>query len=436
MSNDIFQRISIPKPCHEDWGKMTPDEKGAFCKVCNKSVHDFSRKSAEEVEQILLKEEPGKVCGRFSKDQISVPENLEIPFHLLPRNISPFRAFALAVFLVFGTALFGITNINGQNIAGKVCYRPVKPDTTHREKSDKMTKGDVAYIPETPAVPVRELSVQGGLKISKPAVPAKPEEIVPVTRTQELKGEVMVVPDSSEKVRTIEIPEVTKNIPMPTGTVVWTRIESIPPAAGPEQIVDHRVDSVRPTLSVPAQLVTGERVPEGVITPESQLFITGDTVVSEDKPQAIQDGPVTVPFTIGMLVMLPVTDPAPDSVILVTEPVQPKDEPSDSSTSKVSGIDSEVPFIQMKDTPPAVTCFPNPSAGMVTLSYELKERTDADAAIYDVQGNLIRQVFEIKDHYTGIYRQQIDLSGLSNGIYLIRVRIGGKLTTNRVVLNK
>ena len=134
MQPNVFDRISIPKPCHEDWNKMTPDQQGAFCKVCNKSVHDFSMKTAEEVEKILLKEEEGKVCGRFSNTQIQVPKDLEIPLHLLPRNISPFRAFALAVFLVFGTALFGITDVFGQGIKGKVCIRTIEPAKQVKEE--------------------------------------------------------------------------------------------------------------------------------------------------------------------------------------------------------------------------------------------------------------------------------------------------------------
>lgn len=31
-------KISIPKPCNENWNEMTPDQQGAFCKVCSKVV--------------------------------------------------------------------------------------------------------------------------------------------------------------------------------------------------------------------------------------------------------------------------------------------------------------------------------------------------------------------------------------------------------------
>ena len=42
-------RLSVPKPCHEDWNKMTLNEQGAFCKVCAKTAVDFSKMTDEEV---------------------------------------------------------------------------------------------------------------------------------------------------------------------------------------------------------------------------------------------------------------------------------------------------------------------------------------------------------------------------------------------------
>lgn len=46
--------ISIPKPCHEDWSKMTPSEKGRFCQSCSKSVIDFTQMSQQSIETYLV----------------------------------------------------------------------------------------------------------------------------------------------------------------------------------------------------------------------------------------------------------------------------------------------------------------------------------------------------------------------------------------------
>ena len=44
--NNTFQNQSkpiIPNPCHEDWNKMTPEDKGRHCSVCDKVVIDFTK---------------------------------------------------------------------------------------------------------------------------------------------------------------------------------------------------------------------------------------------------------------------------------------------------------------------------------------------------------------------------------------------------------
>lgn len=67
--------ISIPEPCHEDWGKMTPTEKGRFCDVCTKEVFDFSKSSDEE---LIKKLESGtNLCGKFQKSQLDREVKLE-----------------------------------------------------------------------------------------------------------------------------------------------------------------------------------------------------------------------------------------------------------------------------------------------------------------------------------------------------------------------
>ncbi len=75
MTDNI--RISIPKPCHEDWNKMTPADKGRFCANCQKKVYDFTFATDRE---ILEKFNSGEnLCGRFLPSQLgrelSVPRN-------------------------------------------------------------------------------------------------------------------------------------------------------------------------------------------------------------------------------------------------------------------------------------------------------------------------------------------------------------------------
>lgn len=62
----------IPQPCHEDWNKMTPVDKGKFCNSCSKQVVDFSTMTDHEVLNYFSKTS-GKVCGRFANDQLQRP---------------------------------------------------------------------------------------------------------------------------------------------------------------------------------------------------------------------------------------------------------------------------------------------------------------------------------------------------------------------------
>ncbi|MGL4584865.1 MAG: carboxypeptidase-like regulatory domain-containing protein [Flavobacterium sp.] len=63
-------RIEIPEPCHEDWDKMTPQDKGRHCDVCDKVVVDFSKYSKRDIINHIKKE--GKICGRVPRQYVGV----------------------------------------------------------------------------------------------------------------------------------------------------------------------------------------------------------------------------------------------------------------------------------------------------------------------------------------------------------------------------
>jgi hypothetical protein len=346
-NNDIFQRISIPEPCHENWNKMTPDQKGAFCKVCNKSVHDFSQKTALEVEEILVKEGEGKVCGRFSIHQLEPPKNLEIPYNLLPRNISPFRAFALAVFLVFGTALFGIIDASGQEMMGKVCVRKAPPEPVKKTEQTEMIKGDVQR---------RE--------IVKPAIEPTIKTMGVVSRK----------------------PVITK---------------SDPPVISPGV-----KDSVsRPINAMPVE--QPKTVLESIIICES--YTVGQMVIQPNKKDTVE----------AHKVLESKKETTKDSI------------PVEESVLKVEELNMDT-----KEVTSAISCFPNPGNGNVTLRYSVSERTEVTAELRDLQGRLVKTLFHVPGHYQGIYNVALDLNDLPNGVYLVRVNMLNQTFSTRFVLNK
>ncbi|HEX8517324.1 MAG TPA: hypothetical protein VF868_14095 [Bacteroidia bacterium] len=141
-------KLSIPKPCHEDWNKMKPNEKGAFCGKCAKTVIDFTNKTTAQIKEFFAEQTGNKICGRFIPEQLDEPAKqaeLFIPLHLLPRKLSPVRAFAL--FIVFGTTLFSCSTQQGE-VVGKISAL----DTARLKKGEVVEKrlmGDTISSEET-----------------------------------------------------------------------------------------------------------------------------------------------------------------------------------------------------------------------------------------------------------------------------------------------
>jgi hypothetical protein len=72
-------KISIPEPCHEDWNKMTPNEKGRFCDSCEKTIIDFTNYSKFELAKRINSGE--SICGRFKTEQLNTPLNYRAPLY-------------------------------------------------------------------------------------------------------------------------------------------------------------------------------------------------------------------------------------------------------------------------------------------------------------------------------------------------------------------
>jgi hypothetical protein len=155
MAHENLFKIYIPEPCHEDWGKMTPNEKGAYCKVCAKTVVDFSEKTDEDVQKFLLDNAENKICGRFRVSQIESDETpklkiempkWEFPGFLIP-VLTPFRATALALMLCASAMLSscgseGYGGGDERKLAGTV----VTVDSTEKPIDDIRIQGGITPI--------------------------------------------------------------------------------------------------------------------------------------------------------------------------------------------------------------------------------------------------------------------------------------------------
>lgn len=96
-------KIILPKPCHEDWETMTPQEKGRFCTVCSKTVRDFTNDPDNEILDYFSEHSSQNICGNFYESQLN--RNMQYSF-----INSLFSKFAIGFILTAG----GIVYVNAQ----------------------------------------------------------------------------------------------------------------------------------------------------------------------------------------------------------------------------------------------------------------------------------------------------------------------------------
>ena len=71
-------KITLPKPCHENWETMTPQEKGRFCLVCSKTVRDFTNDYDDEMLDFFSEPASKNTCGNFYESQLN--RNMQYSF--------------------------------------------------------------------------------------------------------------------------------------------------------------------------------------------------------------------------------------------------------------------------------------------------------------------------------------------------------------------
>lgn len=170
-------KINIPKPCHEDWNQMTPEETGRFCSSCAKSVVDFSEMKSAEIQDYFIKHQGQKICGRFRNEQIHDKFDLQIPLSTLEDRM-PFRkAFLLTLFVVMGSTLFSCKNHDDATLGevsivkdtveqkttkippskNAVDEQPMIIGKIDQKRYDSLVKAGVKMPPLPPSPPVKQV---------------------------------------------------------------------------------------------------------------------------------------------------------------------------------------------------------------------------------------------------------------------------------------
>lgn len=122
--------FEIPKPCHEDWAKMTPVEQGRHCASCNKVVIDMQHWSDQKLTNFFQNKEE-RVCGRFNGGQL----NKEM-FHSVAAN-------RFSKWLLTSLLSFAIVPVFGQS-RSEVQFPPQMGTVKQLPKPQKTNESDTA----------------------------------------------------------------------------------------------------------------------------------------------------------------------------------------------------------------------------------------------------------------------------------------------------
>lgn len=116
------------------------------------------------------------------------------------------------------------------------------------------------------------------------------------------------------------------------------------------------------------------------------------------------------------------TDPSGNQAQLVTRPVFVQYAPNCQNT--YTGIEN----IKLED---AVSVFPNPTRGEVTIGYTLGNNQPLNIVVTNAVGAVVTRVDNVKG---GFGTQKIDLSSVGSGTYFIRLTNNGESITRQIVV--
>ncbi|WP_263790174.1 T9SS type A sorting domain-containing protein [Salinibacter sp.] len=77
---------------------------------------------------------------------------------------------------------------------------------------------------------------------------------------------------------------------------------------------------------------------------------------------------------------------------------------------------------------------PNPSSERATLSFAVQEGRRADVAVYDVLGQRVQTLYEGTPPGEEARRVTVETGTLSSGVYVVRLRAGGRTQTRRLTV--
>ncbi|MEM7367466.1 MAG: T9SS type A sorting domain-containing protein [Bacteroidota bacterium] len=116
-----------------------------------------------------------------------------------------------------------------------------------------------------------------------------------------------------------------------------------------------------------------------------------------------------------------------DDIYLIVSP--------EVDTSSIVGLE-DVIFPKVGESGFVFFNYPNPAKETTILYYELPQSATVSIDLFDLQGKKIRNLMKPTDQSPATYELPIDVSHLSNGLYMYQLRIDGRVYSGKMVIVK
>jgi hypothetical protein len=122
-----------------------------------------------------------------------------------------------------------------------------------------------------------------------------------------------------------------------------------------------------------------------------------------------------------------VTDPSNNTSEVVSRPVFVGYPPNCQNTVNSWNLATSVNNFNLDE---AISVYPNPSGGKVYIRYQLNNAKPVQMEVFNATGVRVAMTDGTAVSGTGM----VDLSGMSEGIYLVRITNNGQTATRKVVV--
>lgn len=134
--------MKIKNICAENYSAMKRNKEGRFCDLCSKTVVDFTKMNASEIQNYLALSK-GEVCGRFKSLQLNQKNGFEKVIYNLREWASGFTFSPLR--------MASLTLISGITALTSSCMGAV--DRSYQEANNKEVPKDTLSSKQTQSKP-------------------------------------------------------------------------------------------------------------------------------------------------------------------------------------------------------------------------------------------------------------------------------------------